>query len=91
MAAQSAECLFSFRESGSSPTHRHLCNAVVSDAATDTTHLQIRRLDDVGRRQAARQLAGHAQPVDGCDPNVLAWARGQAITDFHLSAAESQR
>lgn len=21
-----------------------------------------------------------------CDPNVLAWARGQAITDFHLSS-----
>ena len=65
MAAQSAECLFSFQESGGSPTHRHLCIAVVSDAATDTPHLRIGRLDDVGRRQAARQLAGHAQPVDG--------------------------
>ena len=65
MAAQSAKRLLGFEEAGSSPAHRHISIAIVGHPATDPPYLRVGRLDDVGRRQAARQLASHPEAIDG--------------------------
>ena len=61
---QSAKRFFGFQESRSRPAQRHLHIAIASHAAADPPDHGIRGLDDVGRRQATRQLAGHAKAVD---------------------------
>ena len=64
VTTQSAKRFLGFQESGSCPAHGLGNIAIVCDSATHTSDHRVRGFDHVGGRQAARQLPGHAKPVD---------------------------